>query len=65
MNMDKVAQERIKELEEDLDAQAQRIELLEEYLAERDECIAERDVRIKVLEHDLMMLRSDRRFEVA
>lgn len=58
MNMDKVAQERIKELEEDLDAQAQRIELLEEYLAERD-------VRIKVLEHDLMMLRSDRRFEVA
>lgn len=58
MNMDKVAQERIKELEEDLDAQAQRIELLEEYLAERD-------MRIKVLEHDLMMLRSDRRFEVA
>ena len=58
MNIDKIAQDYIAELEADADAQAQRIELL------LDE-ISEKDLRIKVLEHDLMMLRRDRRHEVA
>ena len=65
MNIDKIAQDYIAELEADADAQAQRIELLLEEIAELLDEIAEKDLRIKVLEHDLMMLRRDRRHEVA
>ena len=58
MQLDKAAQQRIAELEADLEAEGQRIDLLQEQLYERD-------TRIKVLEYDLKMLRMDRRHEVA
>ncbi len=58
MNLDREAQKRIAELEADLVAEGQRVDLLQEQLDERD-------LRIRILEHDLRQLRIDRRHEVA